>query len=89
MLAEQDTSYGKKSNRLFLVSLLISLLFNGLVIHYLSKLNYSITTNAFYMLINKESAFEMRIGPAYELTPSKQHKTKNTTNTGLFWCGGG
>ncbi len=79
MLAEPDTSYGKKSNRLFLVSLPISLLFNGLVIHYLSKLNYSITTNAFYMLINKESAFEMRIGPAYEIKPSMPRFAKDAT----------
>lgn len=67
MLAAPDSAYVKRSGRLLFLSLLLSLCLNGLAIHFLGQLNYAIKDHAFYLLINKESAFEMRIGPAYEV----------------------
>ena len=64
MVAAPDSIYGKKNGRLFFLSLLLSLCLNGLAIYFLAQVNYSIRDHAFYLLIHKESAFEMRIGPA-------------------------
>jgi TonB family C-terminal domain len=77
MLAAPDSTYAKRSGRLFFLSLLLSVCLNGLAIHFLGQLSYSIKDHAFYLLIHKESAFEMRIGPAYEVKPAMPRFAKD------------